>query len=330
MKKIHKKKSPIAKKQSVSNGVKKSLKLPPLLKRIGKLADANRLRAYLIGGSVRDMLLGARTFDWDVTVEGDPSKIVYTLAGKLKGSVKAYPMFGTFVLELPGGKHIDFATARTEFYREPGTLPIVKFSLLPRDVSRRDFSVNALALALNGPEKGKIIDLCGGLKDLKTKTLRVLHDRSFRDDPTRIFRLARFAGRGYKIESKTEEQVHRCLNFVELVSPARVREELMAILKEKDPRGALFLLVSWGVVGRALPELIPGIQHLDVKKAKTPEERLTMLLYGMNSTGRQEFLLKFMFERVVKRKIEELSKMKKFKVLVSALPRPKRSARRSV
>lgn len=295
----------------------KKIKLHPLLEKIGAAADAGRVKAYLIGGSVRDAMLGVKTLDWDITIEGNPKQLVHDLAKKLKGSVKVYPMFGTYVLELPGGKHIDFATARTEFYREPGVLPFVKFSLLPRDIFRRDFSINALAVALNGPDKGKVIDLTGGLKDLKSKTLRALHDRSFRDDPTRIFRLARFAGRGYSIEKKTEEQVHRCINFTDAVTPARIREELTAILRENDPRPALFLLVQWGIIGRVMPEIIPGIQNMDIKKAKTPEERLAFLLAGSSPDERQEFLTRFQFERQFKRRIEEILNRKKHKNPVS-------------
>jgi tRNA nucleotidyltransferase/poly(A) polymerase len=302
----------------MSKNAKRKFKLHPLLEKIGKLADASKLRAYLIGGSVRDLLQGRKNLDWDITVEGDPSKLVAPLARQWRAKVKAHPEFGTFALELKGGKrHIDFATARTEIYHEPGALPQVKFSLLPKDVSRRDFTINALAVALNGPQKGEVLDYCGGLNDLNRKVLRVLHERSFRDDPTRIFRLARFAGRGYKIEKKTEEQVHRCVNFLERVSPPRIREEMLAILAEKDPRPALVMLVTWGVIARTMPEIIPALQNIDIKKAKTPGERFALLLAGSTPGERREFLVKFSFERKMKQKIERMLAGKKKKTVLN-------------
>lgn len=289
----------------MSINAKRKFKLSPLLERAGRIAARAKVNAYLIGGSVRDMLLGAKSLDLDITVEGDPSKLALPLAKELRAKVRAHPEFGTFALEYNRGKnHVDVAAARTEIYAEPGALPRVKFSLLPKDVSRRDFTINALAVALNGPRKGEVVDHCGGMRDLGRKLLRALHERSFRDDPTRIFRLARFAGRGYEIEKRTEEQVHRCVNFLDRLSPPRIREEMLAVLAEKDPRPALVMLVTWGVVARTMPEIIPALQNIDIKKAKTPAQRFALLLAGLTPAERKEFLLRFSFGREMKRGIE--------------------------
>lgn len=296
------------------NKLLNNISLPLLLRKIGQLADKHSVRAYLIGGSVRDMLLGIKNLDWDITVEGNPKQIVRALAKELKGSIKAYPMFGTFVVTLHGGRHIDFATARTEIYKRPGALPEVMFSSLNRDVFRRDFTINALALALNGPFAGKPIDLCTGLKDLKSGVLRVMYEKSFKDDPTRIFRLARFAGRGYKIEPKTGNLAVKYSSYISKVTPVRLKEELKAILDENNPLPALSLLEKWGILDKYFPELR---LNKGMAKIKSLEKRLALLLSHAAVPQRKSFLDRFGFEREIKNKVMAFFAAKISKSLVT-------------
>lgn len=137
------------------------------LNELGGCASRLGLHSYLVGGAVRDMRLGKKHLDWDIAVEGDTSKLVKHLAKKHNAKIISHERFGTFILELPDGKHIDFATARSETYPRPGALPVVKFASIKDDLFRRDFTINAMAIELDGKKPGHIIDYYGSLTDLK-------------------------------------------------------------------------------------------------------------------------------------------------------------------
>lgn len=277
----------------------RSIRLDPALILTGRLAEEAGLAAYLVGGAVRDLLLGRKTLDLDVAVEGDPAPLVRKLARRLKGKVTCHERFGTFVLELKGGRHIDFATARGETYSRPAALPDVRPGTLREDLFRRDFTMNALALVLGGPLRGKVVDLYGGLHDLASRTLVVLHAESFKDDPTRIFRLARFAGRGFRPGRETEKLARRDKSYVKRLSAERVREEILAILSEKDPRPALKLLAKWGILRSILPEATPKKLSALTGSASL-EDRLAVLFSGLDKRSLERRMEELKFPRKLK------------------------------
>ena len=225
-----------------------------LLKAIGKMAEANGYSSFVVGGFVRDVLLGSKNFDVDIVVEGNALEFGSVLAKKLKGTLVVHRKFGTATVitdwpkgvkrpALAGAKFkIDLATARKEKYEKPAALPTVEFSSLKDDLSRRDFSVNAMAASLNSKTFGQLIDFFNGLADLKNKRIRVLHEASFVDDPTRIFRAVRFEQRfSFKIDPYTEKLIQSAVKekMFKKTENQRIRDELILILKEKDPVKAL-------------------------------------------------------------------------------------------
>jgi tRNA nucleotidyltransferase (CCA-adding enzyme) len=202
--------------------------------------------AYLVGGVVRDLLLGREVADLDVAIEGGAEALM-----DLPGfSLERDALFLTGRLE-QGGVKIDVAQARAETYPAPGALPEVRPASIGEDLARRDFTVNAMAFPLSGDRQ--LIDPHAGLDDLRAGLLRILHERSFVDDPTRALRAARYAARfGFELEPETE----RLLRDADLstVSEDRIDSELGRIAAEDDPSAALRLLVEWG----AMPSLDPG------------------------------------------------------------------------
>lgn len=218
------------------------------LKAIGVKAQCLGCRAYLVGGVVRDLLLNKVSFDWDIVVEGSAISLAKVLAKDRKSRLTVYEQFGTATIEFANGIVMDFTTARSEHYPHPGSLPIVKSGLLKDDLFRRDFTINALAVALNPESWGHLQDFYGGYDDLKSKKIRVLHEHSFVDDPTRILRAARFAARlKFKIEAKT-----LCLLKSAIVGQAsmtvkapRYFAEFRKIFSEDNPSVCFRQLARW-------------------------------------------------------------------------------------
>ncbi len=165
------------------------------LEALGRLADERGERAHAVGGFVRDMLLGRANFDVDVVVEGDGVAFAEAYGHQHGVPVKIHRRFGTAVLVLSKEFHIDVTSARSEYYVRPGALPTVERSSLRQDLFRRDFTINAMAACLEPSRFGAIADPFGGLRDLESGVVRVLHGLSFIDDPTRILRAARFEER---------------------------------------------------------------------------------------------------------------------------------------
>ncbi len=192
---------------------------------------------YLVGGAVRDLLLGGEPFDLDLVVERDPAEV----ARRIGGRVVTHDRFGTSTVAA-GGFSYDIGRARAETYSRPGALPDVTPAGLGADLKRRDFTVNALAVALGGPEPGRLVALPGALDDLRAETLRILHAASFLDDPTRLLRLARYQERlGFSIEPHTRELAIQAARrgALETVSGPRIGNELRLLVREPDPIRAL-------------------------------------------------------------------------------------------
>ncbi len=209
-----------------------------LLRTVSRTGAANHYNVFLVGGVVRDLLLGFCNLDLDVVVEGKGIDFARILSKELKARVRSHSKFGTAVVILPTGRRIDVATARTEFYEHPAALPTVEMSSVRQDLYRRDFTINAMAIALSGDRFGELLDYFGGVRDLDRRHVRILHNLSFVEDPTRIFRAVRFEGRyGFSMESQTEMLARRAveMEIVGKLTNARVRDELIDIFLEPSP-----------------------------------------------------------------------------------------------
>ncbi len=212
--------------------------------------------AFLVGGTVRDLLLHRPSrFDFDVAVVGDGERYARELAERLGGRVTAHDRFGTATVHY-GPAHVDVATARTERYPAPGALPGVEpASSIEDDLGRRDFTINAMAIAL--PD-GDLVDPFDGRVHLAHELVRVLHERSFEDDPTRIFRGARYEARlGFRMDPKTETLAMMAAPRVASLTGARVREELFAIFAEEEAETALARLDRLGVADALRMRFVP-------------------------------------------------------------------------
>jgi tRNA nucleotidyltransferase (CCA-adding enzyme) len=220
-----------------------------LLARIGRAAGEVGAQAFAVGGFVRDLLQGRPAGELDVAVEGDALAVARRLATELGGTLVVHRQFGTASLE-GGGRRVDFATARRERYPARGALPLVAPASILRDLERRDFSVNAMAMRLGpGAAFGELLDPQGGRADLRRRRLRVLHPLSFVEDPTRIFRAARYEARlGLSLERWSRRGLRLALALVPYpaLSGQRLLAELERLLAEPEGTAALLRLGGWG------------------------------------------------------------------------------------
>ncbi|HOU35949.1 MAG TPA: hypothetical protein PLJ26_03985 [Candidatus Omnitrophota bacterium] len=231
-----------------------------LIDAAGALASARNETAYLVGGFVRDLILGGRNFDLDIVVEGDGIAFSHEYARRLQGRVTSHHRFGTATVYLAHHLKVDIATARKETYPQPAHLPVVQPGSLRDDLFRRDFTVNAMALQISGSESGRLIDFFGGRKDLEDGILRVLHPVSFIDDPTRILRGIRFEQRfGFIFERHTLGLLRSALrqSMLERVEPQRLRDEVILLLKEDSPRKAIRRVAALAGLSFISPKLRP-------------------------------------------------------------------------
>ena len=192
--------------------------------------------AFLVGGTVRDLLRGERAVDIDVAVEGDATAAARDVALRTGGDVIVHERFGTATVRA-AGVVADLATTRRELYEQPGALPVVEPATLDEDLARRDFSVNAMAVELSGDRLGHLRDPHGGRADLDSGVVRVLHDRSFVDDPTRLLRAVRYEARlGARMDPDTEALAREAVadRALDTVSAHRIRDELVDLLAEVE------------------------------------------------------------------------------------------------
>lgn len=211
----------------------------------------------LVGGAVRDLLLGDAPRELDVVVAGDAASLASELAAVIGASVTVHERFGTAAVEWEAGR-VDVAARRAESYAAPGALPEVREGSLEEDLQRRDFTVNAIAVALGGPHRGALAGAEHALEDLASGRLRVLHERSFVDDPTRLLRLARYKARlGFEPESRTAELAGEALaaGALSTISRARIGAELRLALSETNAIESLTALDTLGVLRAIDPEL---------------------------------------------------------------------------
>ncbi len=212
-------------------------KLLHLLETIAEIGDRAGMSVYIVGGFVRDLLLGIGNQDLDLVVEGDGIDFAKMLAEALSARVKSHVKFGTSVVILPDESRVDVATARLEYYTHPAALPTIEKSSIKADLFRRDFSFNCLAIRLNGKNRFCLIDFFNGERDLKEGVLRVLHNLSFIEDPSRLFRAIRFEQRfSFQMGKQTESFMKNAIKrkLVDQLSSSRFLNELVNIFKEKE------------------------------------------------------------------------------------------------
>ncbi|MFH0839179.1 MAG: CBS domain-containing protein [Candidatus Omnitrophota bacterium] len=287
------------------------------LKLIGMLSQKSNYHSFLVGGFVRDFLLGVKNFDLDIVVEADAIRFARLFADTVNGALVTYEKFGTATVIMKDKSKVDFATAREEYYEYPAALPTVEFGTIKQDLFRRDFTINAMAVRLNKENFGELLDFFGGLKDLKNRKVKVLHKISFIDDPTRIFRAVRFEQRyNFKIEPYTENLIKNAieLKMFERISKQRLREELILILSEDNPIKAIRRMAQLNEIRFIHPAIkfnkeMLGLLHSAHKVvgwfesgyAKRKLERwliyFMVLINGLTKRQLDEVITKFVFKK---------------------------------
>ncbi len=296
------------------------------VKAAGEEANRQQQKLYLVGGVVRDLLLERANLDLDLVVEGDAINLADEMARINNAKVTPHPRFGTAKLQW-GRRSVDVATARAETYARPGALPAVRPGTIGDDLARRDFTVNTMAIELNPRRFGQLMDVHGGVPDLKQKLIRVLYEKSFTDDATRIWRAVRYEQRlGFSIEPATLLLLNRDIDMLETISGDRIRHELELALKEEMPEKTIQRAAELGVLAKLHPSL-KGDDWLAETFARAfelcqPESPplqlyLALLLYRLSSDETEKLIsylrppgmsAQVIMDTVaIKEKIEELS-----------------------
>jgi tRNA nucleotidyltransferase (CCA-adding enzyme) len=229
-----------------------------ILRQAGEVAAELGFQGYVVGGFVRDLLLKHENLDIDLVIEGDAITFARSFAKKFGARDREFHKFKTAVIIFPDGFKIDVATARTEYYEAPGALPVVEYSSIKMDLYRRDFSINTLAVKLNPGEFGTLLDFFGAQRDLKEGRISLLHNLSFVEDPTRVFRAIRFEQRfKFRISKLTANLIANAVknNFFERLSGARLFQELKLILQEENPIPAIARLAEFNLLIAVHPRL---------------------------------------------------------------------------
>ena len=234
-----------------------------LLRDVGETAAALGYDAFVVGGFVRDLLLQIDNLDIDIVIEGDGIRFARKLAARRNGSVRTHEKFATATVILPDGKRIDVATARLEYYEYPAAMPTVELSSIKLDLYRRDFTINAMAIHLNPDRFGTLVDFFNSQNDLKERRIQVLHNLSFVEDPTRIFRAIRFEQRlDFRITRHTEKLIKNAIsmNLFDHFSGVRFFGELKQILSADNPLPALRRMNDFSLFPFLWPDLRPNLK----------------------------------------------------------------------
>lgn len=238
-----------------------------LLERISSFAHQGDWKVFIVGGFVRDLLLGLENYDLDLVIEGDGVSFARDLAEFLQARVSLHEKFNTATIILPDGFRLDIASARVEYYEYPAALPQVETSSLKHDLYRRDFSINAMAISLIKNNFAQLIDYYGGREDLEKGIIRILYNLSFVEDPTRLFRAIRFEQRyNFVIEPQTLELAKRAINdnWLSKLSYQRIREEIKHIFNEAYPINAISRMRELGLWKLIFPEIKINDKVLDI------------------------------------------------------------------
>ena len=275
-------------------------------------------RVYLVGGVVRDLLLGYPNFDLDLVVEGDAVKLAQQVAETSQAKLLAHHRFGTAKLRYENFT-LDLATARRETYARPGALPTVTPGTLKDDLIRRDFSINAMAISLAANDYGELVDPHQGKNDLEHCLIRILHPGSFSDDATRMLRAVRYEQRlGFELETQTAELLKRDIPMLDTISGDRIRHELELIFKEKQPEFVIQRLGELEVLPRISPSL-KGDGWIAEKFAKArrlkkptqlPSLYFCLLIYSFSERDLEQFLARLNISAKLSRAMRDTLRLK--------------------
>ena len=288
-----------------------------MIQAAGELCGERDEHLYLVGGVVRDLILGRRSFDLDLVVEGDAGELAKSLVLSRGGTVVVHPRFGTSKVHY-GDSTLDFATARAENYSRPGALPTVRQGTIDEDLLRRDFTVNAMAVKVDPDSFGDVIDPCGGQEDIERSCIRVLHEKSFIDDATRMLRALRYEQRlGFRLDPGTEELLRRDVAMLDTISGDRIRHEMELIFQEEEPDKVIARADDLGV--------LPGI-YASLKGKGWLEEKLrqarsarspvpmavwfSLMAYQLTTAQASEFGGRLKLPKIVSRALDDTVRLR--------------------
>jgi len=299
-----------------------------LVKDISEQAAKQGQRVYLVGGVVRDLLLGYPNFDLDLVVEGDAVKLAQQVAETSQAKLLAHHRFGTAKLGYENFT-LDLATARKETYAKPGALPAVTPGTLKDDLVRRDFSINAMAISLAANDYGELVDPYQGKNDLERCLIRILHPESFSDDATRILRAVRYEQRlCFVLETETAQLLKRDIPMLDTISGDRIRHELELIFKEKQPEFVINRLGELGVLQGISPFLKGDgwiVEKFDKarrlkKLTQLPSLYFCLLIYSLSETGIEQFLARLNIPAKLSRAMRNTLRLKTRLALLDTSP----------
>jgi tRNA nucleotidyltransferase (CCA-adding enzyme) len=286
---------------NLANKIERKLptELVYFLKQAGKLAKSRGENVYLVGGIVRDLLLDKSNLDIDLVVEGDAVALAQRLIDNEPVKITVHHRFNTAKLQWHEW-NVDLASARSESYARPGALPTIKPGKLGDDLFRRDFTINAMAIELNPEGYGRLIDLYSCQNDLRQGLLRILHQRSFIDDSTRIWRCLRYEQRlGFQLEPDTLRLLKRDIDMLDTISGDRIRYELECVLKEQIPEKVLQRAEELGVLFKLNPSLrgngwlnekFKQARQMSLPNQPTPDLYMALLTYPLADNDKEQFI----------------------------------------
>lgn len=306
--------------------------LPSQLQKVVEIA-CNRAkesghRLYLVGGIVRDLLLGRPNFDLDLVVEGDALELAQDLAKVTPAKITIHRRFGTAKLDCKDFS-LDITTARQETYAKPGALPAVTPGTIKDDLFRRDFTINAMAISLNWDNYGELIDPYNGKKDLDSGLIRILHKQSFTDDATRILRAIRYEQRlGFQIEPDSLQLLLRDIPMLDTISSERIRYDLELILKEETPETILKRAQQLGVLQKLHPSLKGNgwlarkfqQARLLSKKGQPLPLYFSLLIYSLTEVENEQFLSRINPPKKLAQVMRDTLQIKKYLPALSKPP----------
>ena len=289
-----------------------------LLQDIAGEAGRSGQGIYLVGGIVRDLLRGYPNFDLDLVTEGDAPELAARIARITGAKLVVHPRFGT--AKIKSGKFgIDIATARSETYARPGALPAVMPGSIEKDLFRRDFSINAMAISLAAKGYGELLDPYHGKDDLDRRLIRILHPASFSDDATRILRAVRYEQRlGFELETETSRRLKQAIPLLDTISGDRIRHELELIFREEEPERALRRLGELGALQRLSPSLKGNdwladklaIARRSSKSGELPALYFCLLVYPLDEKEVSQFVKRLNMPARLTKTVEDTIRLK--------------------
>ena len=295
-----------------------------LLETAGEVAHGLNYKLFVVGGAIRDLLLGRANLDLDMVVEGNGVEVAQQMAARLNARLVAHNRFGTATL-YPDGKGLDIITARREGYPHPGALPVVQPSNLADDLFRRDFTINTLAMKIEPGPFGELIDPYGGQQDLENCLIRILHPKSFIDDATRILRVLRYEQRlCFQIEEVAAAAMHRDMAMLDTISGDRLRHELELILEEPCPERTFRRMDEVGALSKLVLSW-KGDADIERRMALARQEEpsfslyLALFVYPLDLADTEQFIARLRFPYKVSQILRQTLELKaKLPLLASA------------